>query len=70
MRTTLELPADLLEEARQLLGYKSKTDVIVEALRQLVRAHKRQELQGLAGKVAIEVDLAESRRRPKQEPAP
>jgi hypothetical protein len=29
MRTTLDLPEDLREEARRVLGFKSKTDTIV-----------------------------------------
>ena len=33
MRTTLDLPEALLEEARTALGFKSKTDTIVLALR-------------------------------------
>ena len=38
MRTTLDLPEDLLEEARTTLGFKSKTDTVVMALRELARA--------------------------------
>ena len=33
MRTTLDLPAELLAEAQKLLGFKSKTDTIVLSLR-------------------------------------
>jgi Arc/MetJ family transcription regulator len=64
MRTTLDLPADLLEEARSALGFKSKTDTIVLALRELVRRHRLEELKSLMGKVRLEIDLPESRRRP------
>jgi hypothetical protein len=32
MRTTLDLPVDLVEEARNVLGFKSKTDTVVLAL--------------------------------------
>jgi hypothetical protein len=35
MRTTLDLPEALLEEARRLLGFKSKTDTVVASLREL-----------------------------------
>ena len=65
MRTTLDLPEDLVEEARQLLGFKSKTDTVVLALRELVRRRRIEELKGLAGKVDLKVDLPRSRRRPR-----
>ena len=64
MRTTLDLPEGLVEEARTLLGYKSKTDTIVFALEELIRHRKIQRLKGLFGKVPIDVNLAKSRRRP------
>lgn len=64
MRTTLDLPADLIEEARTALGFKSKTDTIVLALRELVRRHRMDELKDLLGKVELDIDVARSRRRP------
>ena len=64
MRTTLDLPIDLVESARKALGFKSKTDTIVVALRELVRRHRIEELKGLLGRVELDVDVARSRRRP------
>jgi Arc/MetJ family transcription regulator len=64
MRTTLDLPADLLEEARTVLGFKSKTDTIVLALRELVRRRRIDELKDLLGRVSLDVDVPRSRRRP------
>jgi Arc/MetJ family transcription regulator len=64
MRTTLDLPADLLEEARTALGFKSKTDTIVLALRELVRRRRFDELKALMGKVRLDIDVDRSRRRP------
>jgi hypothetical protein len=63
MRTTLDLPETLLEEARASLGFKSKTDTIVLALRELVRRQRLQELKALLGKVRLDVDIPASRRR-------
>ncbi len=37
MRTTLDLPTGLVEEAQRLLGFKSKTDTVVLSLRELIR---------------------------------
>jgi Arc/MetJ family transcription regulator len=65
MRTTLDLPEDLLDEARAALGFKSKTDTIVLALRELVRRQRLEELKALMGRVRLDIDTARSRRRPK-----
>jgi hypothetical protein len=64
MRTTLDLPGELLEEARSVLGFKSKTDTIILALRELVRRRRVDELKQLLGKVQLDVDVPRSRRRP------
>ena len=63
MRTTLDLPGDLLEEARIALGFKSKTDTIVMALRELVRRQRLEKLKALMGHVNLDVDVPKSRRR-------
>jgi Arc/MetJ family transcription regulator len=65
MRTTLDLPETLLEEARTALGFKSKTDTIVLALRELVRRHRLDDLKALMGKVRLDIDIPASRRRPR-----
>lgn len=64
MRTTLDLPADLVNEAKAILGFKSKTDTIVFALNEIVRRDKRRKLIAMFGKVKIDIDLDKSRRRP------
>lgn len=63
MRTTLDLPVDLVEEARSVLGFKSKTDTIVLALRELVRRRRIDDLKALLGRVDLDIDLSKSRRR-------
>lgn len=64
MRTTLDLPEDLVNEAKAILGFKSKTDTIVFALNEIVRRDKRRKLIAMFGKVKIDIDLDKSRRRP------
>lgn len=64
MRTTLDIPEELIEEARQLLGFKSKTDTVILSLRELIRRRRIEELKSLAGRVQLEIDIAASRRRP------
>ncbi len=66
MRTTLDLPQDLLEEARTALGFKSKTDTVVMALRELLRRRRIEDLKGLLGRVRLDVDVPASRRRPRR----
>jgi Arc/MetJ family transcription regulator len=64
MRTTLDIPEALLDEARSLLGFKSKTDTVVLSLQELIRRRRIEELKDLFGKVDLEIDIPASRRRP------
>jgi len=63
MRTTLDIPKELVEEAQRLLGFKSKTDTIVLSLQELIRHRRIEELKKLLGSVKLELDIATSRRR-------
>jgi Arc/MetJ family transcription regulator len=63
MRTTLDLPADLIEQARAAVGFKSKTDTVVFALRELIRRQRLEELKALMRSVTFEFDPAEVRKR-------
>jgi Arc/MetJ family transcription regulator len=63
MRTTLDLPQALLEEAQEALQFKSKTDVVIASLRELVRRRRIEELKSMYGQLEIDVDLVKSRRR-------
>jgi Arc/MetJ family transcription regulator len=64
MRTTLDLPDGLVEEAQRLLGFKSKTDTVVLALREVIRRSRIEELKSLLGTIQLDVDVPRSRRRP------
>ena len=66
MRTTLDIPEPLLEEARALLQFKSKTDTVVFSLRELVRRRRLDDLKALMGSIDLDVDLDQSRRRPRR----
>jgi len=68
MRTTLDIPEDLIEEARRLLGFKSKTDTVIVSLRELIRRKRIEELKERMGTLSLEVDLPKSRRRPQKRP--
>lgn len=57
MRTTLDLPEDLLEEAMKTTHIQTKTKVIITALEQLIRKSKISELKKFKGKVDLDIDL-------------
>ena len=63
MRTTLDLPDNLVEDARRALGFKSKTDTVTHALKEVIRRKQIEELKAMFGTVQIDLDLAKSRRR-------
>ena len=63
MRTTLILPEALIDEARETLGFTSKTDTVVHALREVVRRGRRDDLKALLGRVTFDLDPAEMRRK-------
>ena len=65
MRTTLDLPDSLVDDAREVLGFKSKTDTVVYALREVVRRGHVEGLKALFGKVHIELNLDKARGRSK-----
>ena len=65
MRTTLDLPESLLLEAQQVLGFKSKTDTIIQSLRELVRRDRNDQLRASLGTIKLDIDIPKSRRRPK-----
>ncbi len=57
MRTTLDLPEDLVKEAMRATNIKTKTKVITVALEELVRRSKISTLKKFKGKVALDIDL-------------
>lgn len=63
MRTTLDLPEDLVEEAMKATNIKTKTKVIVAALEQLIRKSKIAGIKDYKGQVDIDIDLNELRGR-------
>lgn len=63
MRTTLDIPEDLLNEAVRASGAKTKTMAIVLGLKELVYKAKLAELRGLRGKIHLKTDLKKSRKR-------
>jgi len=63
MRTTLDLPEDLLNEAMETTHANTKTAVIIKALEDLVRKSKISGLKNYQGKIELDIDLNEIRNR-------
>jgi Arc/MetJ family transcription regulator len=61
MRTTLDIPSGLVEEARDAIGFKSKTDTVVFALKEVVRRSRLDDLKALVRRIDFEFDPAEIR---------
>jgi Arc/MetJ family transcription regulator len=63
MRTTLIIPEPLMDEARATLGFRSKTDTVIHALREVVRRGRADELKAALRTVRFEFDPTELRRK-------
>jgi hypothetical protein len=63
MRTTVDLPEDLLEEARRATDSKTMRETLILGLEELVKKNKRERLRALAGKIHLDLDLSRSRKR-------
>ena len=62
MRTTLDLPGDLLSEAMRLSKVKTKTGAVVLSLQELINRRKIERLRKLKGKLDLDIDLESLRR--------
>ena len=57
MRTTLDLPEQLLEEAMTLTHITTKTDIIKIALQNLIQKEKIKDLKNYFGKIDLDINL-------------
>lgn len=63
MRTTLDLPEELMIEAMNVSKIETKTKVIITALEELIRKRKISGLKRYKGKVELNIDLDKLRGR-------
>lgn len=63
MRTTLNLPDGLVEEAQKILGFQSKTDTVVAALKELIRRERIEDLIRVLEEGGIGYDPALRKKR-------
>ena len=62
MRTTLDIPEDLLKEAQKEAGVKTKTTTVIMSLQEFISRRKMEKLRRLRGKIDLDIDLKELRR--------
>lgn len=63
MRTTIDLPENLIAEAMKLTNSKTKTDVIKKALANLIQREKVKDIKSYHGKVQLDIDIDRLRDR-------
>jgi hypothetical protein len=63
MRTTLNLPEELVRRACRASGARTKTQAIIWGLEELTHRERRARLWGLRGRRSLAVDLKKSRAR-------
>ena len=64
MRTTIDLPEDLVAEAMRATRIRTKTKVIITALEELIRKVKLSEIKQFKGKLTdLDIDLETLRGR-------
>ncbi len=57
MRTTLDLPEDLIDQAMKAAKINTKTKVIIIALEDLIRKSKISRLKEFKGKIDLDIDM-------------
>lgn len=63
MRTTLDLPNELIEEAMIITNAKTKTQLITMALENIIKQERFNKLINFHGKIDLEIDLDSLRKR-------
>ena len=63
MRTTFDLPEQLLEDARKAAGLATKRETVVAGLLELLKKAKREDLRRLAGRIDLKIDIGKARQR-------
>ena len=61
MRTTMDLPDELLETAQRLSHTRTKREAVIAGLEELIRRARVDELRKMAGGVELDLDLRKSR---------
>ena len=63
MRTTINIPEELIREAMEVTNIRTKTDVIKEGLINLIQKEKIKNIKQYHGKIDLDIDLDKLRKR-------
>jgi len=63
MRTTIDIPKDLVDEAMRITRFRSKTELIKQALREIIQKSHIQGLMQYKGKIDLDINLDRLRDR-------
>jgi Arc/MetJ family transcription regulator len=63
MRTTIDIPEELVLEAMRVTHLNTKTDVIKEGLMALIRREKLKYLKKIKGTINLDINMDELRKR-------
>lgn len=63
MKTSIDLPEELISEAMRISGSRSKIEAIKRALQEMIEREKRLKLLKFKGRIDFDVDLDVSRSR-------
>jgi len=63
MRTTLDLPDGLIDKAMKISGAKTKSQLVTEALEEMINRSQRLKLISFKGKIDLDIDLDQLRER-------
>ncbi|NOX90782.1 MAG: type II toxin-antitoxin system VapB family antitoxin [Calditrichaeota bacterium] len=63
MRTTIDIPEDLINEAMKITKARTKTELIKYALQNIIQRNKIKEIKSFKGKIDLNIDLDNLRKR-------
>ncbi len=63
MRTTIDIPEDLIKEAMRVTKSPTKTDLIKKALQDIIQKDRIKSLKSYKGKIEMDIDLDRLRER-------
>jgi len=63
MRTTIDIPEELINEAMKVTGKNTKTEVIKDALKNLIQKEKIKDIKKYYGTIQLDIDLNRIRKR-------
>jgi Arc/MetJ family transcription regulator len=63
MRTSIDLPDELVEEARRAASLRTIRETVIAGLEELIRKSRREELRAMAGTTELDIDLPRARKK-------